>query len=131
MEMVIDAACHGFADALDPLQIRKSGAGDAARRAEMMKQRLFASRADAENLVERRATDRLHPLGTMRADGEAMRLIAQTLQIVEHGIFGIEAEGLAPRSKEALAPGVAVGSLGDRRERDVGDAEIGQHLLRR
>src|SRR5215472_9044053 len=126
MEMVVDALRHGFADALDPLKIGKSRTGDAARRAEMMKQRLLAPRADAGNLVERRAADRLHPPGAMGADGEAMRLVAQPLQVIEDRIFRIEAEGLAPRAEEALTPGISVGSLGDRGERDVGDAEIGQ-----
>src|SRR6185312_9567731 len=131
MEMVIDALRHRFADAVDALEIGEAGARDAARRAEMMQQRLLALAADAGNLVERRHADLLGAARAMRADGEAMRLVAQALQEVEHRVLGIEAEGRLARAEEALAPGVAVGPLGDRRHGDVVDAEIGQHLADR
>ena len=45
--------------------------------------------------------------------------------------MGSRLKALAPGQEEALAPGIAVGSLGDGDHGDVVDAEIGQHLLRR
>ena len=67
----------------------------------------------------------------MGADGEAVRLVAQALQEIEHGISRLEAEGLAPRHEEALAPGVAVRPLGDADQRHIVDAEFGEDLQRR
>src|SRR5690348_6786181 len=93
MEMIIDALRHRLADAVDALEVGEAGAGDAARRAEMMQQRLLALAADTGDLVERRDADLLGAARAMRADGEAMRLVAQALQEVQHRILGIEAEG--------------------------------------
>ena len=53
--MIINLFCDGFADAGDAFEIGQPGAGDAAGRAEMVQQRLLAPRADAGDLVERRA----------------------------------------------------------------------------
>ena len=83
------------------------------------------------DLVERRAADRLGAPRAVRADGEAMRLVAQALEEIEHGIARLEAERRLARHEEALAAGVAVGSLGDADHGDVVDAELGQHLARR
>src|SRR5229473_4969970 len=68
------------------------------------------------------------PPRAMRADGEAVRLVAQALQEVEHGVLGVEAQGRFARAEEALAPGVAVRPLGYRHDANIGDAEIRQHL---
>src|SRR6185312_7859392 len=125
MEMLIDALRDRLADPLHPLQIGEPGPGDAARRSEMMQQRLLAPGADAGDLVKRRAADRLGAARAMRADGEAVGLVAQPLEVVEHGVARIEAEGLLSRPEKALAPGIAVGTFGDRHQRDVVDAEIG------
>src|SRR6185437_2974908 len=89
--------------------------------------RLLASRADTRDLVERRHADRLLAARAMRADGEAMRLIAQTLQEIEHRVARLEAHRLLSRAEEALAPGVAVRPLGDADDGNLADAEIGQH----
>src|SRR6185437_7727149 len=89
--------------------------------------RLLASRADTRDLVERRHADRLLAARAMRADGEAMRLIAQTLQEIEHRVARLEAHRLLSRAEEALAPGVAVRPLGDADDGNLADTEIGQH----
>ena len=49
----------------------------------------------------------------MRADGEAMRLVAQALDEIKRGIARRQPERLAPRDEKHLASGVAVGPLGD------------------
>ena len=87
MEMVINLLGHRLADALDPFEIGEPGAGDAARRAEMMQQRLLAPRADAGDLVERRGADRLGAPCPVGADGEAVGLVAQALQVIEHRVL--------------------------------------------
>ena len=92
MEMIINLFCDGFADAADPLDLGEPGARHGSRRAEMMQQRVLALGADAGDLVERRAPDRLGPLGAMRADREAVRLVAQPLQEIEHRIARLERE---------------------------------------
>ena len=93
--------------------------------------RPLARRADAVDLVERIGADRLRALGAVRADGEAMRLVAQALDEIEHGIARLEHEAaLAAGNVEMLAAGVAVGPLGDADQRDIVNAEFGQHLAR-
>ena len=97
----------------------------------MVQQRLFAARADPRDFVERRAADRHRPLGAVRADRETVRLVAQPLQEIEDRIARFERERRPAGLKEPLAPGIAVGTLGDRRDRHIIDAEFGQDLLRR
>src|SRR5712692_2772786 len=119
MKMIINLFCDGPAYAGDPFELAKTGPGDRSRRAEMVQERLLATRPDPSNLLERRVTERFCPLGTVGADCEAMRLVAQALQKVEDGIPRVERERRPTGNEEALAPGVAVGPLGDRTDRDV------------
>src|SRR5262249_44585436 len=100
-------------------------------RAEMVQQRLLAPRANPRDLVEQRLADMLRALGAVRADGEAVRLVAQALQEVEDRVTRIEAKRCLAGQEEALAPGIAVGPLGDRRDRYIVDAELGEDLQRR
>src|SRR5689334_22546489 len=58
-----------------------------------------------------------------------MRLVAQTLQEIEHRIAWVERERRPSPLKKPLAPGIAVWPLGDRHDRDVGDAEFSEHAL--
>ena len=68
----------------------------------------------------------------MRADGEAMHLVAQALDEIEHRVAHRQHEGIPALDEEALAPGVAVRALGDTDGDDaVLDAEIGQDLAHR
>ena len=96
----------------------------------MMQQRLLAPGADPGDLVERRMPDRLRSPGAVGADGEAVRLVAQPLQEIEHGIARVERERRAAGHEKSLAAGVAVGALGDADDRDVADAEFVEHSLR-
>src|ERR1700737_567909 len=99
-------------------------------RAEMVQERLLSPRPDPGNLVERRASERSGPLGAVGADSKAVRLVSQALQEIEDRIPRAERERRPAGKKEALAPGVAVGPLGDRGDRHVVDAELGKHALR-
>src|SRR5689334_86804 len=114
--MLVDLLRDRLADAGDALEIGEARARDAARRAEMMEEGALPPRADAGDLVERRGAYRLGAPRPVRADGEAVRLVPESLQEVEDGVLGVEAEGRPARQEEALAPGVAVGALGDRRD---------------
>ena len=91
-----------------------------------MQQRLFAPGADAGNLVQRRADDRLRSAGAMAADRETMRLVAQSLQEVEHRVALGQGERLAPGLKELLASGIAIRPLGNRDDGHLRDAELGE-----
>src|SRR6516162_10271813 len=92
VEMIMNLFRHGLADPGDPLQLAEAGAGDGSRRAEMVQQRALAPRADADDLVERRTPQRLSSLGAVRTDREAVRLVAQALQKIEHGVTRVERE---------------------------------------
>ena len=94
---IVDLPGQGRADPGHGLQIGQAGRRHRARRAEMRKQRLFAPGADAGDLVQRAGADGLGALLAMAADGEAMRLVAQALQIIENRALGIEAEGRLAR----------------------------------
>src|SRR5947209_10485333 len=130
MKMIINLFCDGLADASDPIELAETGARNRSRRAEMVQERLLSPRPDPGNLVKRRASERFCPLGAVSADGKAVRLVSQALQEIEDGIPRVERKRRPAGKEEALAPGVAVGSLGDRRDRHVVDAELGKHALR-
>src|SRR5258706_10206848 len=80
VEVLIDLFRDGFADALDLAEIGKTGPRDRPHRPEMMQQRLAPRRADAADLVELRAAERLLTAGPVAADGETVRLVAQPPQ---------------------------------------------------
>src|SRR6266478_9898907 len=96
----------------------------------MVQERLLSPRPDPGNLVERRASKRFCPLGAVGANGKAVRLVSQALQEIEDRIPWVERKRRPAGHEEALAPGIAVGPLGDRRDRHVVDAELGKHALR-
>src|SRR6516162_3236625 len=95
----------------------------------MVQQCPLAPRPDPGDLIERRAAERLCPLSAVRTYREAVCLIAQTLQKVEHGVPRIEREWRSTRQEEALSPGVAVRPFGDRGDRDVVNAELIKNAL--
>ena len=97
----------------------------------MVQKRAFAHGADSGNLIQRRAADGARPPHAVRADREPVRLVAQPLQEIEHRISRRQHER-PPRSHvEPLPAGVALGSLGHGDQRDIVDAEVGEHLARR
>jgi hypothetical protein len=88
--MIINVFRDGFANAGNPLQLAKTGPGDRSRRTEMVQHCPLAPRPDPGDLIERRAAERLCPPSTVRTDREAVRLVAQALQKVKHGVPRIE-----------------------------------------
>jgi len=91
----------------------------------------FAPRADARNLVERRLARGVGDARPMRSDGEAVGLVPQALQEMQHGMVRRQGEGRLLRREQALAPGIAVRPLGDRGQRHILDAELRKRLARR
>ena len=71
---------------------------------------------------------RFWPVG---ADREAVRLVAQPLEVEEQRRIGREGDLAAAGQVEDLAPGIAVRPLGDADHRHVVDAGILQHLADR
>ena len=130
MEMIINLFRDGSTNADNPLQLAEAGTGDCSRRAEMVQQCSLAPRPDPGDVIKRRAAERLGAFGPVRANRKAVDLIAEALQKVEYGVTGVERERRSPGQKKSLAPGIAVGSLGYRRYRDIVDAELVENTPR-
>src|SRR5690349_10628335 len=96
----------------------------------MLEQRALSRWSYARDFIERIYADRLGPLCAMRSDSEAMRLVAQALHHVENRIARLEHEERPPGNMEVLAAGVAIRPLGHANDRNVAEAEVGQHLDR-
>ncbi len=118
MEVVVDGLRHGLADAVHGLEVREAGFGDALGRAEAVQQGAFALGSDAGDLVELGGYQGLGAARPVAADGEAVGLVAQALQEIADGAVRRHQERLAAGQMDALAPGIALGPLGD-----GGDAE--------
>src|SRR5882724_12252171 len=67
----------------------------------------------------------------MAADGEAMGLIPEPLDIVKHRVSPLDHERRFVRHIEMLPPGIAVWSLCDTCDAEIGNAEIGEDASRR
>src|SRR5256885_15611232 len=113
MEEIIDLARRFGVDSGYMFQIRDGGALDRLERAEVTQQRALAGRPDAGDFLQAGFTDVLLALLAMRADGEAVRLVAQALNEIENGIARAQPERLASGHEEGLATRVALRPLGD------------------
>src|SRR6266511_4573407 len=130
VEEVVDLARGLGADPGHLGEISQRRALDRLECPEMVEQRALAGRADAGNFLQPRLADVAPAADAMRADREAMRLIAQPLDEIEHGIARLELEWVAPGQEEGLHAGVAIRALGDGHERHIDDAERRERLLR-
>src|SRR6516165_10505090 len=117
------------ADAFDLNQVSHRSALDRFQSAEVMQQCALARRPDTGNLLQPGLAQILGPPRTVRADGEAMGLIAQPLDEIEHRIARRQLERVAAGKKEGFAASVAVRPLADGNQRHIG-AELLQHLAR-
>ncbi len=66
----------------------------------------------------------LRAAGPMRGDGEAVRLVAQALQEIQHRVARRQLERLDAVGVEPLAAGIAVRALGDRHQLHVVHAQV-------
>src|ERR1700730_7648270 len=73
-------------DALDLHQVGDRGALDGFERAEVLQQRAFARRSDAGDLLQAGLAHIARPARPVRADGEAMGLVAQPFDEIEHRV---------------------------------------------
>ena len=91
----------------------------------MHQQRLFTRRADAGDLVQRAGADRLGALFAVGADREAVRFVAQALDVEQDGGVDGQRQLAAVGKVEDLASLAAmVRALGDADQRHVLDAQI-------
>src|SRR5665811_1792388 len=97
----------------------------------MAQQRALAGRPDARNFLQAGLADVLLAPRAVRADGEAVRLVAQPLDEIEQRVARRQLERRAAGHEEGLAPGVTVRPLGDGDQRQVGHAQCGERLGRR
>ena len=121
---------RGFrADTIDLYQIRDRSALDRLERAEVVEQRALARWANAGDLLQAGLAQIARPARAVRTDGEAMRLVAQTLDKIKHGITRRQAKRLAAGHKERFAASVAIRTFGDRDQRNLGTERL-EHLTR-
>src|SRR6185436_15239166 len=82
------------------------------------------------DFVERIAPHFDAPARPVRADGEAMRLVAQPLDEIKHRIARLQHEALAARHEEGLTAGIAFWTFGDGNERQLRHSQFSQRLKR-
>src|SRR5882672_6850642 len=113
MKEIIDFAGQCAADPVDPFQIGEARLSHTPGRAEMGQQRLFPSRGDARNLLQRACAYGFGAAFAVAADRKAVSFVAQALQIVENRALLIEAERRLAPAVEVLAARLALDALGD------------------
>src|SRR5450759_4742986 len=96
----------------------------------MAQQRALAGRPDARNFLQAGLANVLLAPRAMRADGEAVRLIAQPLDEIEQRVAWRQLEWRAAGHEEGLTAGVAVRPLGDGNQRQVGHTQGGERFGR-
>jgi hypothetical protein len=125
----VNAARGLGVDAGDLREIIEGSALDCLQGAEVAQQRALARRADARDLLQAGLANIAFAFRPMRADGKAMGLVAQALQEIKHGIARRQLERRLAGRVKRLAAGVAIGSLGNRNQRHIGDANRREHIL--
>src|SRR6516165_9352824 len=86
---------------------------DSLQRAEMAQQRPLAGGPDPWNFLQAGFTDVLLAPRPVRADGKSVRLVAQSLNEIKEWIAWRQLEWRLAGHEERLAPGVAIGALGN------------------
>src|SRR5262249_31803505 len=102
VEEVVDLARGLGADPGHLGEIGQRRALDRLERPEMVEHRALAGQADAGDFLQPRLADIAPAPDAVRADREAMRLVAQPLDEIEHRIARLELERLAPGLEEGL-----------------------------
>src|SRR5665213_509438 len=105
-------------------KIWQAGPFDRFQGAKMAQQGALAGGPDPWNFLQSGLADILLAPRAMRADGETVRLVAQSFDEIKQRIARRQLERRAARHEESLAPGVAVGPLGDGNQRHIGHAHF-------
>ena len=90
----------------------------------MGQQRAFACRTHPRHLVQWRGGGGLGTLCAVRADGPAVRLVAQSLHEVEHGVIHTQGKGHLAGAVELFLAMIAVDALGNADEGNVVHAKL-------
>src|SRR5262249_2715235 len=107
----------------DLLQVGDRGPFDRLEGAEVTQQRAFSGGADAGDFLQTGFAQVAPAPLAVGADREAMGLVAQPFDEIEHWIARLELERLTSRHEEGFPPRVALGTFGDGNERNVADAK--------
>ena len=86
MQGVVNLLCDGQIDAADLGQLIDTGAGDAPDGAEVQQQLLLPLWPDAWDRIQLRAANCTLTGLAVRADGKAVRLVAQPLQMQQRRV---------------------------------------------
>src|SRR5882757_3807721 len=81
------------ADAGNLTEVGDRGPLDLLERSEVMQQGTFARRSDARNLLQAGLADVLFAQLAVRADDEAVGLVAQPLDEIEHRVARLQLDG--------------------------------------
>src|SRR3954462_9259860 len=131
MEKLENLAGTFGADAGNLAEVGDRGPLDFLQGSEVMQQGTLARWPDAGNFLQPGLADVLLAKLAMRADHKAMRLVAQPLDEIQHGIARLELYGLAAMHEQGLAPRVAVRPLGHRQQLTLGQSKASENLLHR
>ena len=94
----------------------------------MNQQSFFAACADTGYLVKWRGGDRFAALGAMRADSKAVRLVAQSLDEIQHWIIVPQRERALAEAVEFLFALVAVNPFRNADNWQVFDTKIAHYF---
>src|SRR6185312_5461933 len=89
----------------------------------------FARGPDSRNFLQASLADVLLAPGAMRANGETMRLVAQSLDEIEQGVARWQLERIFSRHEKGFPSGIAIRTLGNSDQRHVSDAHGGERRL--
>src|SRR3954454_23668563 len=104
---------------------------DLLQGSEMMQQRALTRRPDPGDFLQACLADILLAQLAVRADHKTMRLVAQPLDEIQHGIARLKFYGLAAGHEPGLASGIAVRHLGHRQQRYLRQPKTVENLLDR
>lgn len=124
--LLVQSGVNGFrrhpADALDPGDLLDVRLAQGRQRAEVLDQSGSSRLTEPADPVQRRLRHRLRPFGPVVGDGEAMRLVAESLQQVE----GFAGPGEDDRVVLARDPDL-LQALRQTAHRHIGDLQVGEH----
>src|SRR6478672_8412919 len=108
MKEGVDFARGLRADAGDLGKVGGCCAFDRLERSEVMQQRALAARSHPGNFLQARFANIAAAPDAVRADREAVCLIAQALNEIKHGIARLELESFPSRHKERFEAGITL-----------------------
>src|SRR5712692_1763973 len=130
MELPVDLFGELAADALDLRQVLDARADHALQPAEPRQQLPAALDADSGDALQGGSRAAPGAARTVAGDGEAVRLVADSLDQVQAGMVGRKPHR-ALADPQLLETRLSLRPLGDADQRDVGEARLRERLFRR